>query len=208
VLTAGRRCRRRRPGVGGGAASVFTAALDPLLRSGSSSITYGASPSSGSSRTRPSAAASRRRRRGSPASPAPPSLLYLPPPASPSAAALEGAKPQCGLVARPTVPCLPPLAFDSAAPQGRGDFPVLPPGLDRSVPVAAPASPSHAAAGTGARRGGSRGFSPSRPWLGSRAAPGPSACAPAGRLGRAPRRASGCDGTGGGAVGWAGWLAG
>jgi hypothetical protein len=28
---------------------------------------------------------------------------------------------------------------------------------------------------------------------------------PAGRLGRAPRRASGCDGTGGAAVGCAGW---
>jgi hypothetical protein len=44
VLTAGRRCRRRRPGVGGGAASVYTAALVPLLRSGSSSTTNGASP--------------------------------------------------------------------------------------------------------------------------------------------------------------------
>jgi hypothetical protein len=115
ALTAGRRCRRRRLGVGGGAASVFTAA--PALVRFPRGL-RAAPPSSGSSRSRPASAATRRRRRG--VGLPPPRLLFLnsPPSSSPTAARLwKGAKPQCGLVARPTAPCLPPLAFESPAPQ-------------------------------------------------------------------------------------------
>jgi hypothetical protein len=74
ALTAGRRCSRRRLGVGGGAASVsmFTVAPRPGPAPPRSRT---APPSSGSSRPRHSVAATRRRRRGSPAFTAPPPLL-------------------------------------------------------------------------------------------------------------------------------------
>jgi hypothetical protein len=56
----------------------------------------------------------RRRAGGGAAQQLLPLLLYFstfPPPASPSAAAMEGAKPQCGLVARPTATGSPLPAF-------------------------------------------------------------------------------------------------
>jgi hypothetical protein len=73
MLTAGRRCSRLRLGVGGGAASLFTAASAPvrLLRS------RAAPPSPGSSRPRQASAATRRRRRGAPSFTAPPPLAAL-----------------------------------------------------------------------------------------------------------------------------------
>jgi hypothetical protein len=97
VLTAGRRCSRRRLGVGGGAASVsvFTAAS----RSGPAPPrSRMAPPSSGSSRPRQSSAATRRRRRGARSSSVPPSSSSTLPSLSPiGGAALErGQNPNVG----------------------------------------------------------------------------------------------------------------
>jgi hypothetical protein len=75
MLTAGRRCSRRRLGVGGGAASVFTAASAPVRFP---PLSRAAPPSSGSSRTRPASAATSRRWRGAPSFSTPPPLLLLP----------------------------------------------------------------------------------------------------------------------------------
>jgi hypothetical protein len=77
VLTAGRRCSRRRLGVGGGAASVSMFTVAP--RSGPAPPrSRTAPPSSGSSRPRHSSAATRRRRRGVGLPPPPLFFLYSP----------------------------------------------------------------------------------------------------------------------------------
>jgi hypothetical protein len=77
ALTAGRRCSRRRLGVGGGAASVSMFTVAP--RSGPAPPrSRTAPPSSGSSRPLHSAAAMRQRRRGVGLPPPPLFFLYSP----------------------------------------------------------------------------------------------------------------------------------
>jgi hypothetical protein len=167
-----------------------------------------APPSSGSSRTRHSTAATRQRRRGSPAFPAPPSLLLpSPPPASPSAAALEGGKTPMWVGGD----CPLPLALlPLLNPRRRKDEANFrccpPPGLDRPVPVAAPAAHSHATVdheGQGA--GQKRLFlPPALAWF-ARGRPVPRrACRPGGSA--APRAAR--AGATGPAALWLGVLAG
>jgi hypothetical protein len=185
---------------------MFTAA-PALVRSGSSSVPHSAFPSSGSSRTR----TPRRRRSGAARLTSAHRSSFTPLP-SPSCFPFgggsgRGQNPNVGWWRGQLLLALLPLLLNPRCREVMAKFRGCP-GSVRPAAVAAPLaslSPRH---GQGHGAGANESF-PSPARLDSRAhAPAPSACAPAGWLGRAPRRASGCDGTGGGAVWLAGWLAG
>jgi hypothetical protein len=189
ALTAGRRCSRRRLGLGGGAASVSMFTVAP--RSGPAPPrSRTAPPTSGSSRPRHSAAATRRRRRGTPAFTAPRPLLL--PPSLPLPLRRRGSgrgqNPNVGWWRWTTAPCPPPLAVEPPAPQGMAKTQRCPCWVCPGVRGGAARSLSTPPRSQG-RSAGVNGTFPPPARLDSRArAPGPSACAPAGRPGRAPPR--------------------
>jgi hypothetical protein len=181
-VAARRRCSRQR-----------------LLRSGSPAVSSGAFP-----RPAPRVPVQPQQRRaggGAAHRPSPPLLLffYLPPFLFPfGGAALErGKNPNVGWWRWTTAPCLPPLAFETPAPQGKAKSPCCPglvcPGARGGA--ACFLSTRSRSQGHGA---GVNGTFPPPARLDLRVgAPGPSACVSAGRPGHAPHRACWCGGTGG-----------
>jgi hypothetical protein len=194
MLTTGRRCSRRRLGVGGGATSVFTAASAPgrLLRGHERRLP----------RPAPRVPVKPQQRRaggGAVHLLPPPLLLFL---YSPlllpyrRRGSGKGAKPQRGLVAVDYQLSASPLLLNPGAARDRAKS-LGCPGLDRPGARGGAACSLYATEDTGARRGGKRGFSSLGPGsIRARARPAPRrAC----RLGgpAAPRPVCWCGETGG-----------
>jgi hypothetical protein len=180
-VAARRRCTRRR-----------------LLRSGSPAVSSGASLvrllASPSSLSSDAPAAARRIVLHRPSSSSSTSPLPLPLRRRGSG---KGQNPNVGWWRWTTAPCLPPLAFESPAPQSKAKTQRCPgwvcPGARGGAACFLSTRPRSQGHGAGVK-----GTFPPPARLDSRAgAPNPSVCVPAGRSGRAPPRASWCVETGG-----------